>query len=393
MKPMGLVVGAVCGVLALAATVAIGRYRPVTAVAASAASSSAAVQDDGIGPPVAPNGPHPSATIEKTEYDFGTLTVGDKGEHVFTIKNNGAAPLALMAREEDTTCQCTFGKLGKEAGIAPGETVDVTVSWQVKQRVDEFRHRATIRTNDPNRRKIDLIITGKIDEPILVRPGYILDLGQLSPDKPTSLTALVFSTVVPEFEIKAVKSSDPLITATWAPVSPEKLRELRQSKVGYEVTVTAAPGIPVGQFAGSLTLELSTDVKPTLEFQLKGFRSGPIEFLGPAYRQERTSLVMGEFPASRGKVVTVFVSVAELEGELQLTSFEAQSGRPNITLIKDPKSNPAKPRYQLRVEIPPGEPLDRRLQQADEVLLRFNHPLAPEVKLKLEYMASPEGSV
>ena len=74
--------------------------------------------------------PHPKAVFESTEHNFGMMHQGQKGEYTFIVSNDGEAPLRMVARQEDTTCQCTVGKVGKK-GIAPGESSEVTLNWEI----------------------------------------------------------------------------------------------------------------------------------------------------------------------------------------------------------------------------------------------------------------------
>ena len=92
-------------------------------------------------------GPQPKAVTDETEYDFGVMKQGSKGRHVFVIRNEGKAPLEMVALKKDMTCQCTVGELGKE-GLRPGESTDVTLSWTIKSPNPNYQHHAIVRTND-----------------------------------------------------------------------------------------------------------------------------------------------------------------------------------------------------------------------------------------------------
>ena len=64
-----------------------------------------------------------SAVVDETDYDFGRMEVGEEQSHVFTIRNEGEAPLVIV--KGPTTCQCTISDV--ETGTkAPGESAKVT---------------------------------------------------------------------------------------------------------------------------------------------------------------------------------------------------------------------------------------------------------------------------
>jgi hypothetical protein len=382
MKPTGVLLAIVCAGAALWGTVSLGRYRmPVAPV-----TTSAAISEDRIGPKVSAQGPHPKIEAPETEFNFGILSVGDKGSHTFTVKNVGEAPLELLARKEDTTCQCTFGELSKDGKIAPGESVEVTLNWEVKVMVEEFRHSATIRSNDPDKRKLELVVTGKVDEPVRLEPSLVWELGQLSGTDPTKMTGAIVSKVL-AFDIIKATPSTPLVTATWEPIPEEELK-VRQALSGYNLTVAVSPDAPVGPFVESVELELSNEKKPSATVKLEGKRPGPIEFFGPFYRSELNALLMGEFPAANGKETTVFIMSRDFDGELELTKVDQRHNSLKVEFLKDPKSKADRPRYLLKVQVPPGDSIDRRRKNSEHLDLHFNHPGAPVVRLVVDYHAT-----
>jgi len=66
-------------------------------------------------------------TWDKSSYDFGDITEGDKVSHTFKFTNTGNQPLVLTNVE--VTCGCTTPKGWTRDPIAPGSTGELTVAF------------------------------------------------------------------------------------------------------------------------------------------------------------------------------------------------------------------------------------------------------------------------
>src|SRR5262245_20541071 len=75
-----------------------------------------------IMPPLSETGPYPKTVIDRTEFDFGRMEVGDEESHEFTIRNEGEAPLVL--KKGPTTCLCTISDIPNNT-VEPGKSATV----------------------------------------------------------------------------------------------------------------------------------------------------------------------------------------------------------------------------------------------------------------------------
>ncbi len=207
MKTSGIVVTVLLGIFALGLTVWIGRYQAEPEVLIPTTSSSLPPDP---GPPISPTGPYPKAVVESAEHNFGVMALGQKGEHQFTIKNDGEAELKLV--KGSSTCQCTLGELADGDTIPPGESRSVTLKWEIKVVVENFRHSAKIHTNDPENRLIDFVVTGRVDQRFSVSPAMTWEVGELSQTESTSVNGLVFSRAIEKFDIVSTKTSHERVT-------------------------------------------------------------------------------------------------------------------------------------------------------------------------------------
>lgn len=380
MKPSSVVLSLIFGIIAAVGIVYVGRYTPLERAAMSTRTKD-------VGPPIAKTGPYPKAVVDKVDYDFGTMSLREKGTHTFTIRNDGQSDLVLMARPEDRTCQCTAATLSSETPVSPGGSVDVTLNWEIKSMSSEFRHSALIRTNDPENKTVKLEIMGKVEDSLMVIPPGQWEIGELNPKGPTTFQASMHSPLLEDFTIEKLECANPLVSATWEPMSDEKKTQF-QAKAGYEVLVTVAPGSPIGHFSERLTFHTSDELHKEVTIPVHGTRPGPIEFFGAGYHSEASALLMGEFPAKVGKEVTLSVIVRDFDGELQLTDYKQQSNTVKVEFARDEKFAGKNQRYQLKIIVPPGEPQDRQRANSERINLFFNHPEAEQVRMRIDFLAS-----
>ena len=69
----------------------------------------------------------PIITLDKKEYDFGTVTDGEIIETTFIVTNTGKSPLIIT--DAKTTCGCTVPTWPKDKPIAPGESTNIEVKF------------------------------------------------------------------------------------------------------------------------------------------------------------------------------------------------------------------------------------------------------------------------
>jgi hypothetical protein len=86
----------------------------------------------------------PKMVFEKTEYQFGEITQGDKVNHVFKFTNEGDAPLKIDNAR--ASCGCTVPEWPKDP-ILPGETGEIKVVFNSAGKSGMQNKSITITTN------------------------------------------------------------------------------------------------------------------------------------------------------------------------------------------------------------------------------------------------------
>lgn len=385
MKTSGLLATILLVAVALGATVWIGRYQGDPKVLIP--PKSPPVPDGDVGPKIAPTGPYPKVVVDETEFDFGKMSVGQEGTHTFTIRNEGDANLELMARREDTTCQCTFGELGDSDPIPPGGSKVVTLKWKIKVRVDTFRHRALVRTNDPEHKVVELAITGKVDELFQLNPPSPWAMGEIPVGQSGTTTGTISSAIVKDWSVTSVVCANPTLTTAWEPMTAEELDAI-SAIAGYKIKLTIEERAPAGNVLENVSIELDSPDLDHMPITVKAHRPGPIELLGADYRKETNAVSLGEFAANQGKSTSVSMFVRDMADELKLLDVEPKSDRIQYALIKDEKfSGKQTQRYIFKVTVLPGPFLDHSREKELKLQLHFNHPKVESMTLDLRFLA------
>ncbi|MEQ8470789.1 MAG: DUF1573 domain-containing protein [Marinoscillum sp.] len=88
----------------------------------------------------------PRLVFDKTQMDFGKVNSGNKVVGTFTMTNSGKQDLEI--RKIKSNCGCAVGKPEKKV-IAPGEDIELEVSFDTSGRRGRQYKTVTVFTNDP----------------------------------------------------------------------------------------------------------------------------------------------------------------------------------------------------------------------------------------------------
>jgi len=105
--------------------------------------------------PINPNAP--VITLDKVEYDYGTMYQNADGSTFFTYTNDGKEPL-ILARVK-SSCGCTIPKWSRQP-LLPGQSDTLKIVYDTK-RLGSFHKSVTISSNATDA-KVVLKIKGKV---------------------------------------------------------------------------------------------------------------------------------------------------------------------------------------------------------------------------------------
>lgn len=350
--------------------------------------------DPSSAPEISPRPPYPKAVIDGTEVEFGRMEVGEERSHVFTLRNEGQAP--LIVKKGSSTCQCTLAEL-ERGHLEVGKSMQVTLKWKPAVPAEHFQKSADLLTNDPENKVITLRLTGMVVPRLMTDPATDWAIPEVAEGRPTVFVGRLFSPLVEKFEIVGIECGSPLISAEATPLGKEQLNDRTLS--AYEIKVSVSPDVPVGPFA--FPLRIKTDIPErnaegelgepvVVERIVTGTRRGPIRVIGREWSEEHMAILLGAFPAAKGKTLTLTMLVrgAPEEG-LRVTEGPVSSVKDlKATIQPDEKSRGHLARFQLKVEYPPGGPRTEH-RESDPATIKFqtNHPDAPEVELRVYFSA------
>lgn len=103
--------------------------------------------------------PLPVFNVDKRNHNFGKINQKTRNTAVFTISNNGNAPLII--RKTKASCGCTVSQ-PKKTELAPGESTSLDVTYSSGTKQGQQRQNVTLVTNDPSNQEIRLTIEAEV---------------------------------------------------------------------------------------------------------------------------------------------------------------------------------------------------------------------------------------
>ena len=104
----------------------------------------------------------PILTWEKSTHDFGDVIQGEKVEHTFKFKNTGSEPLIIT--NVQVTCGCTIPKGWARDPIAPGQSGEITISFNSAGRHGRNNKVVTVVSNAKNQEGNQILFMANVIE-------------------------------------------------------------------------------------------------------------------------------------------------------------------------------------------------------------------------------------
>ena len=333
----------------------------------------------------------PHFVVDKAEYGFGSMQRGTSRSHVFKVKNTGDAPMVLSVAS--TTCKCTGCDIG-DGVVPPGESQDVKLDWVAKSDPGDFRQTATIETNDPRARRVELTVEGKVTTLSGLEPEEFFFSGIRPGDKKID-SVFLMSFTDESFEIQSTRLESPdmekRFSVTTTKVDVADLPNA-SAKSGYRIDVMPKDGLPLGPIHDWVLVQTNQHEDSEFRIPIQGSVRGDIEIRGPGQWNDITSSVhLGDIMSQEGAEVKLFLYVTGEHAkdttfevsEVDPPTLEVELGEPKV--LRDDLAH-----VPLIVRVPKGSPPEIRngsgLGEPGRVVIKTNHPLNPEISFGVRYV-------
>ncbi|MEM9645263.1 MAG: DUF1573 domain-containing protein, partial [Planctomycetota bacterium] len=199
-----------------------------------------------------------AATPDGTSFDFGVMKMGEKGEHTFTIRNDGDEDLGLTVGA--STCKCTLGSLESNR-LAPGESTKVKLEWTVSTTKSRFRQTAEIRTTDPRNLAVQLRISGDVVRELKMVPD-VMNFGDVAAGEEIKAESVVYSFMPERIRVDSVTFSgeelNELADIQVEEIEPDSDSSFAKATQAFRVIVNVKPGLRQGPIFQNLLFNFET---------------------------------------------------------------------------------------------------------------------------------------
>jgi Protein of unknown function (DUF1573) len=322
----------------------------------------------------------PKIQADKLEYDFGIMDPLTTGKHQFVLKNVGAGPLDLAVGP--TTCKCTVSGLDKRE-VAPGGQAIVTLEWSTGK-APEYSHAATIYTSDPDRKSVDVRVSGKVRMQLGADIPEIV-LADIHPNESAVAECFLYSQVGDQVEVQSVDSRLSGLKWELASVQPEAAPHLYARAV-TRLRVTLPGGSISGRFADTLRIVAKVagqDEQAVLELPIQGNVLGRYTVYGGDIADGAVEL--GSVPLGRGKKTKLVIKVRDDDPTLDNVRIET---RPSLLRARfEPRQEgSSRGLYDLRLELPADTaPCQYLGTPQGEVVITTDHPRLGTIRFPVRF--------
>lgn len=333
-----------------------------------------------------PNRKYPTIEVDELEYDFGSMDGHGVGSHEFIVRNVGEAPLELEAGP--TTCKCTLSDIG-DGVILPGESGAVTVEWKGKGLIGPYTQTATIHTNDPKDRKVNLSVHGELTSKARFIPETLV-FSSVAAGHSAEGDVRIYSYGEKPLEIKGYEIDDPeYMEVSFAPMPADEVEGEKYATYGQRMSVAVKPGLPPGPFKRRIRVMTNVEGLEELSIPVEGMISSEISVFGSGWSPTRGVLrfgTLGKAKATRRLLVNVGglnpekvqFEVADVQPEFVKVRLGEKTSSPSSRIAVTP----------IEIEIPEGSPPGnyRDPKRLGHVRLKVTNATVSELVIKLEFL-------
>lgn len=341
-------------------------------------------------------------------YDFGIMSPGDEGEHLFQIANVGQSDLEL--RLGASTCKCTIGALESES-IAPGDQTSVKLSWKVKPDDVSFAQSAQILTNDPAEPALTFEITGKVVRDVDVVPQQ-WTFGEVAAGDSFEVAGTIYNfmdndiePIDPEFSDADMTELSEFSVEPFQP-TPEADGVHSAARQGFRVQAKIGPGLRQGAVTRQLIFAFNKldnqgnripagdgNERFEVSVPVSGSIVGPLGMILNDQIEERSGTYLydlGRIDENDPLIANAFVVLKGKEhNNVRLTIGEVSPSEVIRAKLGEPKGSGATRLFPLEIELIPGtESIERKGMNKDDygwIWIESDTPKVSRMRVSLKF--------
>lgn|GEM_PF-5778830 len=335
------------------------------------------------------DGPPPRLVIDETEADLGTIPRDTAVSHTFWLTNAGDGDLRL--EEGGTSCECALSHLERPV-LRPGETIGVTLSWRGTSLDQEFRHAATLLTNDPDQPAVELRIKGHVTRFVSLHPP-VAALGIVPLGETRSLRVQLLSYREPPVELREHRfldaaGPDPCDVEV-TPLAPDDFED-PAAQSGLSILLTTRPDQPPGRIDRRLQLTTNLSDVP-FELPIAALVCGDVLIDGLGWHADQRVLSLGSIPQGIGvrRELSIYARATDADVALQVASVSPAELKVTLGEARTFEHDPFVV-IPLVIEVPGEMPPGNYGTDADfpagRISLSSNLPSAARLEMAVEFV-------
>ena len=301
--------------------------------------------------------------------DFGDMKQNEIRQAQITVSNAGAG--ALVINEVEADCGCTVAEI-QEKRLGPGQRTTLTVTFDSQKFHGLVRKMVHLYTNDPDRPKIDVVLSAKIAAYLIVDPNNRrLHFQNTRAGRTRTMEAVFRSPVVNPLQLSAKETEKGLFDV-------EVVNGVDGDPQTSKVVVTLPSDFPLGQHVDNLRVSTNIEQEPYVDLSLAAYVARTLvsfpERVNFRFKKNLKQTVRVH-PFNRGEEP---FKVTKLETDVPGLSAEITGGIPNREVVIEltgkaiPKTDPRAIAAEGKIK--------------GTLFIHTDHPEVPVIEVPVSYM-------
>jgi hypothetical protein len=334
----------------------------------------------------------PKVVVEEDTFNFGVMDGSATGTHDFVFMNQGEGPLLLS--EMGTSCKCAVSEIEHDE-IPPGGSGKVTVDWKGDGGFGDYRHTATIGTNDPTRERVVLTVQGKLIASVKSVPSELV-FSRVTAGEEAEGSVRILGFLSDELKVTGCEFTDPetaeFFQAEYKELPATQVKDEDEDAVcGYLVSVHVKSGLPLGPFRQTIRVKTNLEKAATIDIPVTGSIQSELSIVGAGWSDRNGILTLGTVSSREGAERTLLILVGgQHRKEVEFKPIETFPDLFKVDVGKrDQAEDGSVTKTPLVISIPPGSRPANHLGPGKDhygrIVLETNHPKVPQVKILVRF--------